>query len=636
MTLHRLFIANRGEIACRIIQTAKRLGYTTIVPVSDVDKASRAARLADVVVPIGGDTPASSYLDQDKLLNAMEVSQADSLHPGYGFLAENADFARRVEAAGYSWVGPTPDVIEWMGDKREARIRVAKLGGPCVPGYDGEDQSDAKLREEAERIGLPLMLKAAHGGGGRGMRRVDDWADFDQSLESARREAKSAFGKDELILERAIDQARHVEVQVFGNGLGDAVHLYERDCSIQRRHQKVVEEAPCVALSESGRADLLATATEITSKLNYRSAGTLEFLLAPDGSFYFLEMNTRIQVEHPVSECITGLDLVEMQLRLAEGDTILPEQASIQMQGHAIELRVYAEDPATNYLPSSGPVKSMTLPIDQAIRLDQAIEAGDEISPFYDPMVAKVIAYGRNRDHALRILQSYLPKCTIFGFRHNLPFLEALLATPAVQENEVYTKWLDENPVVSEEDTLADLDWVKLATSIWATTGERSTSSGYDLKLLNLEFNDEDHWIEAERTPNGHTAFRVDGRDVEIGTETLQTLRFRSDQDRLEVALNFGMRELRNRTHLIASANEADTGDQVLAPLNGKVTAIEVEAGQAVAKGDTLVIIEAMKLETPVKASRDAVIESVLAEADNQVQQGERLISFVPQEGDPA
>ena len=286
MTLHRLFIANRGEIACRIIQTAKRLGYTTIVPVSDVDKASRAARLADVVVPIGGDTPASSYLDQDKLLNAMEVSQADSLHPGYGFLAENADFARRVEAAGYSWVGPTPDVIEWMGDKREARIRVAKLGGPCVPGYDGEDQSDAKLREEAERIGLPLMLKAAHGGGGRGMRRVDDWSDFDQSLESARREAKSAFGKDELILERAIDQARHVEVQVFGNGLGDAIHLYERDCSIQRRHQKVVEEAPCVALSDSGRADLLATATEITSKLKLskrRNAGvslsTRRFLL---------------------------------------------------------------------------------------------------------------------------------------------------------------------------------------------------------------------------------------------------------------------------------------------------------------------------------------------------------------------
>ena len=408
MTLHRLFIANRGEIACRIISTAKRLGYTTIVPVSDVDHDSRAARLADVVIPIGGDTPASSYLDQEKLLEAMKQSQADSVHPGYGFLAENADFARLVHGAGIAWVGPTPEVIEWMGDKREARIRVAKLGGPCVPGYDGEDQSENTLRSEAERIGLPLMLKAAHGGGGRGMRRVDDWESFNGALESARREAKSAFGKDELILERAIDQARHVEVQVFGNGQGQAVHLYERDCSIQRRHQKVVEEAPCVALTESGRADLLSTATDIAAKLKYRSAGTLEFLLAPDGSFYFLEMNTRIQVEHPVSECITGLDLVEMQLRLAEGDTQLPEQASIQINGHSIEARVYAEDPATNYLPSSGPVKLMDFPDIEGIRVDQAIEEGDEISPFYDPMVAKVIVHGRNRHHALKLLRDYL------------------------------------------------------------------------------------------------------------------------------------------------------------------------------------------------------------------------------------
>ena len=633
MTLHRLFIANRGEIACRIISTAKRLGYTTIVPVSDVDAQSRAARLADVVVPIGGDTPATSYLDQTKLLDAMRECGADSVHPGYGFLAENAEFARVVEAAGITWVGPTPEVIDWMGDKREARIRVAKLGGPCVPGYDGEDQTKETLRREAERIGLPLMLKAAHGGGGRGMRRVDDWAAFDSALDSARREAKSAFGKDELILERAIDKARHVEVQVFGNGQGDALHLFERDCSVQRRHQKVIEEAPCVALSEAGRADLLATATEITSKLNYRSAGTLEFLLAPDGSFYFLEMNTRIQVEHPVSECITGVDLVEMQLRLAEGDTRLPDQSSIQLNGHAIEVRVYAEDPATNYLPSSGPVRQMNLPEVEGIRLDQAIEEGDEISPFYDPMVAKVIVHGRSRHHAMKMMREYLAQCSIFGFRHNVPFLEALFTNEAFVSNEVYTKWLDENPVVADSETLTDEAWAQVAMSLWGNNVQRKTSSGYDLNLLNLGYGEEDHWISAETLPDGSLTYYVDGREVQNPNVTTH-LRLADFGQKVEIALAFGVREIRNLTHLVGSASEAEAGDQLLAPLNGKVTAIEVTTGQSVNKGDTLVVIEAMKLETPVKATRDAVIQDVLAELNQQVQQGERLVNYVPLEGE--
>lgn len=637
MTLHRLFIANRGEIACRIITTARRLGYTTIVPVSDVDAHSRAARLADVVVPIGGDSPATSYLDQDKLLNAMKESNADSVHPGYGFLAENADFARLVEGAGITWVGPSPEVIEWMGDKREARIRVTKLGGPCVPGYDGNDQSLATLRKEAERIGLPLMLKAAHGGGGRGMRRVDEWDKFDAALESARREAKSSFGRDELILERAIDKARHVEVQVFGNGKGQAIHLFERDCSIQRRHQKVVEEAPCVALSESGRADLLATATEITAKLNYRSAGTLEFLLAPDGSFYFLEMNTRIQVEHPVSECITGLDLVEMQLRLAEGETTLPEQNTIEMRGHSIEVRIYAEDPAANYLPSSGQVSSMMLPVDNQVRLDQAIEEGDEISPFYDPMVAKVIVHGRNRAHALRLLSNYLARTSIFGFQHNIPFLERLLEHPAVISNEVYTKWLDENSVVEDHQELSSLQWVQIAKSLWGEPVQRSTSSGYDLNLLKLAYGEQECWVESEHHPDGAHVYRVDGKEVSIDdAQTAQCLRHLQRGNAVDVALPFGIREIRNLTHHVGSAREAEAGDHVVASLNGKVTSIEVTAGQEVTKGDTLIIIEAMKLETPVKASRDGVIQNILTELGAQVQQGERLINYVPQEGEPS
>ena len=633
MTLNRLFIANRGEIACRIISTAKRMGYTTIVPVSDVDKNSRAARLADIAYPIGGDTPASSYLDQDKLLAAIRETSADSVHPGYGFLAENAEFASRIEAAGVAWVGPSAEVITWMGDKREARIRVAKLGGPCVPGYDGADQEDSVLREESKSIGLPLMLKAAHGGGGRGMRRIESWDDFDEALRAARREALSAFGNDSLILERAIDRARHVEVQVFGNGKGDAIHLYERDCSIQRRHQKVVEEAPCIALSPSGRADLLATAVEITAKLNYRGAGTLEFLLAPNGDFFFLEMNTRIQVEHPVSECVTGLDLVEMQLRLAEGDTELPPQSSIRLNGHAIEVRVYAEDPASGYLPSSGHVRVMTMPDSEGIRIDQAIEADDAISPFYDPMVAKVIAHGRNRPHALKLLGEYLTHCSIFGFQHNLPFLEKLLQDRDVIENEVYTKWLDERHIVDEPNEIDPKTWVSVAQCLLGSGGKRLTSSGYDLQVLKLKYGEAESWIEQELLPSGDLQYFVDGAPIEFHSGAETPLKIHTEELKVDVALPFGVRQFENLTHSTVKAQDADNGVDIRAPLNGKVASISAKPGDDVSKGDVLMIIEAMKLETPVKATRGGVIANIAVDVNEQVQQGQKIGAFQPLEG---
>lgn len=633
MTLHRLFIANRGEIACRIIATARRMGFTTIVPVSDVDHDSRAARLADIAYPIGGDTPASSYLNQETLLKAIKECSADAVHPGYGFLAENADFAAKVEAAGVTWVGPSAEVITWMGDKREARIRVANLGGPCVPGYDGATQDDDILLREAKDIGLPIMLKAAHGGGGRGMRRVEDWSDFNESLRAARREAKSAFGNDSLILERAIDHARHVEVQVFGNGKGEAIHLYERDCSIQRRHQKVVEEAPCVTLSEAGRADLLATAVDITAKLNYRGAGTLEFLLAPSGDFYFLEMNTRIQVEHPVSECITGLDLVEMQLRLAEGHTSLPSQSSVPLNGHAIEVRVYAEDPARGYLPSSGDVQVMHLPEVDGIRIDQAIETHDTISPFYDPMVAKVIAYGRNRPHALKILSAYLKECRIFGFQHNLPFLEALVEHPDVVNNEVYTKWLDERAIVEEPEDLPPETWVSIARSIRSDSPGRHTSSGYDLQVLKLRYNESERWVEEERLPNGEVQFYVDGKPIEADLDALHPMKQHRDGHRIDIMLPFGVRQVEDLTHSTARIQDLDNGVDIRAPLNGKVASISVGAGESVSKGDVLMIIEAMKLETPVKANREGVIASIGVTVHEQVQQGQTIGTFDPIEG---
>ena len=345
-------------------------------------------------------------------------------------------------------------------------------------------------------------------------------------------------------------------------------------------------------------------------------------------------MNTRIQVEHPVSECITGMDLVEMQLRLAEGETRLPEQSSIKLNGHAIEVRVYAEDPATNYLPSSGPVRQMNLPQAEGIRLDQAIEQGDEISPFYDPMVAKVIVHGRSRHHAMKMMREYLAQCSIFGFRHNLPFLEALFTNEAfvsniksIQNGSMKTRWL------SEAETLTDEAWAQVAMSLWGDKVQRKTSSGYDLNLLNLGYGEEDHWISAETLPDGSLTYYVDGREVQSPNATTH-LRLADFGQRMEIALAFGVREIRNLTHQVGSTSEAEAGDQLLAPLNGKVTAIEVTAGQSVNKGDTLVVIEAMKLETPVKATRDAVIQDVLTELNQQVQQGERLVNYVPLEGE--
>jgi len=322
-----------------------------------------------------------------------------------------------------------------------------------------------------------------------------------------------------------------------------------------------------------------------------------------------------------------------MQLRLAEGDARLPDQSTIQMNGHAIEVRVYAEDPATNYLPSSGPVSQMNLPQVEGVRLDQAIEEGDEISPFYDPMVAKIIVHGRTRTHAIKVMRDYLAQCSIFGFRHNVPFLEALFTNESFVSNKVYTKWLDENPVVEDSDTLSDETWAQIANSLWGDKVQRKTSSGYDLNLLNLSFGDEDHWISAETLPDGSLHYQVDGRDVESPVSA-NRLRLADLGQKVEIVLSFGVRELRNLTHQVGSTREAEAGDQLLAPLNGKVTAIEVTTGQSVSKGDTLVVIEAMKLETPVKATRDAVIQDVLTELNQQVQQGERLVDYVPLEGE--
>ena len=399
-----ILIANRGEIACRVIRTARALGYRTIAVYSEADAGAPHTQLADEAVCIGPAPVGESYLVAEKILNAAKQSGAEAVHPGYGFLSENAGFARACEDAGLVFIGPTPDAIDLMGNKAEAKRRMIVAGVPCVPGYEGKDQSDEVLLAEADKIGFPVMIKAAAGGGGRGMRLVHAKGDLAGAIRLARSEAENAFGSGELILEKAIIRPRHVEVQVFADTQGNTIYLGERDCSVQRRHQKVVEEAPCPVMTPDLRARMGAAAVEAARSISYRGAGTVEFLLDAKGAFYFLEMNTRLQVEHPVTEEITGLDLVALQIQVAQGEPLGITQDGVRLNGHAIEVRLYAEDPAQGFLPATGPVDLWLPGSGAGIRVDSGIRSGQDISPFYDPMLAKIIAHGETREIARRRL----------------------------------------------------------------------------------------------------------------------------------------------------------------------------------------------------------------------------------------
>ncbi|MFS2127883.1 geranyl-CoA carboxylase subunit apha, partial [Pseudomonas sp. Pseusp97] len=400
----KILIANRGEIACRVIRTAHDLGYRTVAVYSEADANARHVQLADEAVCIGPAPVGQSYLKPEAILDAAKRTGAGAVHPGYGFLSENADFARACEAAGIVFIGPGVEAIHLMGSKRLSKIAMLEAGVPCIPGYEGVDQDEATLAREAQRIGYPLMIKASAGGGGRGMRLVTRSEDLAEQLRTARSEAQNAFGSGELILEKAVVQPRHVEIQVFGDSHGHIVYLGERDCSVQRRHQKVIEEAPCPVLTEELRAAMGEAAVKAAASVNYLGAGTVEFLLDASGAFYFLEMNTRLQVEHPVTELVTGQDLVAWQIRVAEGHPLPLTQAQIQLRGHAIEVRLYAEDTGNGFLPQTGQVLRWTPPQLDGIRIDHGLREGQPVTPFYDPMLAKVIAYGATRDEARRKL----------------------------------------------------------------------------------------------------------------------------------------------------------------------------------------------------------------------------------------
>ena len=462
--IQKLLIANRGEIACRIMRTCQRLGIKSVAVYSEADAKAMHVRYADEAYLLGPSAAKDSYLNGEKIIQVAKEIGADAIHPGYGFLSENHDFAKAVEAAGLIFIGPQPEAMQAMGDKASAKALMAKAGVPMLPGYHGEKQDKDFLKAQAKEVGYPVLLKAAYGGGGRGMRLVEKAADFEDAYDSAKREAASSFGQDQLIVEKYLASPRHIEVQIFGDGNGNVVHLFERDCSLQRRHQKVVEEAPAPNLTDKQRKDVCEAAVKAGEAVHYRGVGTVEFLF--DGSaFYFMEMNTRLQVEHPVTESITGFDLVAWQIAVAQGEGLPAKQKDITCQGHSIEVRVYAEDPQDDFQPAVGDVLAMTLPCGDGVRIDAGVDAGDTVSPFYDAMIAKVIATGDSRDETLDILAEALEQTHILGVTHNLNYLRKIVALNSFQDGTMTTHTLANESKLIQEDKNTKLSF-KLACAL--------------------------------------------------------------------------------------------------------------------------------------------------------------------------
>ncbi len=653
-----ILVANRGEIACRVIRTAKAQGYRTIAVFSDADTNAPHVLMADDALHIGPSPVNESYLVADNILAAAKASGAEAIHPGYGFLSENAEFAQACADAGLVFIGPSPNAIALMGNKAEAKRRMIAANVPCVPGYEGEDQSDATLLQEGAKIDLPLMVKAAAGGGGRGMRLVRKAEELANAIKLARAEASSAFGNDELILEKAILRPRHVEVQVFGDSHGTIVHLGERDCSVQRRHQKVVEEAPCPVMTAALRDEMGATAVAAAKSIDYCGAGTVEFLLDEQGAFYFLEMNTRLQVEHPVTELITGLDLVALQLQVAQGEALGLTQDDVTLRGHAIEVRLYTEDPSQDFLPTSGPLDLWSPPSGPGIRVDSGICSGQTISPFYDPMVAKIIASGPTRDIArLRLIEA-LKETVLFGPRHNRDFLVACLQKDCFAKGQATTAFIDEEFAVGE---IADLE---------PAFADSAVAAVLELALEHRELHDSTvivatelrdwasasplisrkQYIHGERVhdlavmPVGRSRYQVfdNGNSAEIelllmADSTAQVkidgvqhvARYHSPpKGDLYLSIDGRAARYHDMIRLDGARDQTRGNGRIAAPMHGLLLEVRVKAGDSVETGQTLAILEAMKMHYEIVADITGEITEVLAAAGTQVAADDLLIEI--------
>ncbi|WP_456316290.1 acetyl/propionyl/methylcrotonyl-CoA carboxylase subunit alpha [Teichococcus wenyumeiae] len=666
MMFRKILVANRGEIACRVIATARRLGIATVAVYSEADAGARHTRLADEAWPIGPAPARQSYLVGERILEVARRSGAEAIHPGYGFLSENADFAAACAEAGIVFIGPPASAIRAMGSKAESKALMERSGVPLVPGYHGEAQDLPLLRAEAARIGYPVLIKASAGGGGKGMRVVTEPTEFEAAIEGARREALASFGDDRVLIERYLTRPRHIEIQVFADSLGQTVSLFERDCSIQRRHQKVIEEAPAPGMDPARRKAMGEAAVAAARAVGYVGAGTVEFIAEGD-AFYFMEMNTRLQVEHPVTEMVTGLDLVEWQLRVAAGEPLpLPEE-KLALHGHAIEARVYAEDPARDFMPAVGTLAHLRQPREVLghVRVDTGIRQGDTITPNYDPMIAKLVVWGEDRAAAVRRLATALAEYEVVGPQTNLDLLRTIAGHPAFAAAELDTGFIARHAgsLMGSPPPEADAAVVWAAAALAALreqqgqvaaemreTGDRwSPWAQADAWRMNGEGYQDLHFRRAEEEPvtirahplgQGRFRLRLPGGTVEAelaedeaGPLLLldgvsRRLRLVRRGDELTVVLGGRNHALHRIDPLAPPRTETAGNDRVRAPVPGRVSRVLVRPGEVVAKNAPLVVIEAMKMELTLRAPMDGRVESVPHQVEEMVEEGTELVTF--------
>ena len=655
--LKSVLIANRGEIACRVIRTAKRMGLRTIAVYSDADAQALHVAEADEAVRIGGPLARDSYLKADAIIEAAKKTGAESIHPGYGFLSENAGFAEACAKAKVTFIGPPPSAIRAMGGKSEAKALMAKAQVPLVPGYHGEDQAPAVLEKAADKIGYPVLIKASAGGGGKGMKVAESKADFRDQLASAKREAQSSFGDDRVLIEKYLTKPRHVEIQVFADTHGNCVYLFERDCSIQRRHQKVIEEAPAPGMTTALRQRMGEAAVTAAKSIGYAGAGTVEFLLDEDGSFYFMEMNTRLQVEHPVTEFITGLDLVEWQLRVASGEKLPLTQDQLAIDGHAFEVRLYAEDPDRDFLPQTGTISHLSFPPENHhVRIDTGITEGKAISTYYDPMIAKLIVWDRDRLQALAQLRRALAQTEIGGLVTNTAFLMKLASNKAFGKGDVDTGFIGRH----EKELLPSVPPASDEVLVLAATGvllkERQGTSGdpwskldgwrhyggsHDhLTLIDVSGGQAAHKLVFDYAKDGFV-FHLKKSAVPVSATLSQGGKLTADLGGRRVAAGFatsgedvtlfldGIGYRLKRAGIAMGEEDSEAAAlRITAPMPGRIIAVHAEAGKTVEKGAPLIVLEAMKMEHTLKASHAGKIEFVGCKPGDQIREGQELLRF--------
>jgi len=657
----KILIANRGEIACRVAATARRIAIRTVAVYSDADAHANHVRACDESVHLGGSAPKDSYLRWEKILEAAKATGAEAVHPGYGFLSENEEFAQACADAGLVFIGPPPSAIKAMGLKAESKQLMEKAGVPLVPGYHGHDQNPQLLQREADRIGYPVLIKASAGGGGKGMRAVDKAEDFAAALASCQREAVNSFGDDAVLIEKYVQRPRHIEIQVFGDTHGNYVYLFERDCSVQRRHQKVLEEAPAPGMTEAMRKQMGDAAVAAARAVNYVGAGTVEFIVEQreggEMNFFFMEMNTRLQVEHPVTEAITGLDLVEWQLRVASGEALPAKQADLKIHGHAIEARICAENPDNNFLPATGTLRVYRKPQATAfqrsrVRIDDGVREGGEISPFYDSMIAKLIVHGATRDEALARLDAALAQVQIVGVQTNVQFLRGILATESFSRANLDTALIErERAVLFDRETLGlplaaaaaitrtlVTEWPgKMPDPFARRDGWRSLGEyrrHFDFEFRGAEQTavltykrDGGLWLEAGGTEGPLVIGQFPSGEFEVEFAGMrQTLDVHLDGATAHVFASKGATKITTIDRLAHAGDVQAEGGRLTAPMPGKVVSFAVKAGDKVSRGQPLAVMEAMKMEHTIAAPADGTVEELMFAPGEQVAEGDELL----------